>query len=126
MKNISLKAFGSRIWDIVPLPTSHVLSQVSALVFTILSPFVVEVNAQSLDEYLIQAAENNPGLKASYARYEATLERTKQPGLPDPELRIGLFLKPMERYMGNQQADIQLMQMFPWFGSVSTRREEAN
>ncbi len=86
----------------------------------------LSVRAQSLDDYLIIAAENNPGLKAAYTRYEATLERTRQPGLPDPELQVGFFLKPMERYMGNQQADIQLMQMFPWFGMIGTQKEEAN
>jgi outer membrane protein TolC len=82
--------------------------------------------AQSLDDYLIQAAENNPGLKAAYARYEAAAERTNQPGLPDPELQVGFFYKPMERYMGNQTADLKLMQMFPWFGMIGTQKEEAN
>ncbi|GAA0878094.1 TolC family protein [Algoriphagus jejuensis] len=86
----------------------------------------LSLHSQTLDDYLIIAAENNPGLKAAYARYEATLERTKQPGLPDPELQVGFFFKPMERYMGNQQADIQLMQMFPWFGTIGTQKEEAN
>jgi len=86
----------------------------------------LSVKAQSLDDYLIHAATNNPGLKASYSRYQAASERTGQPGLPDPELQVGFFLKPMERYMGNQQADIQLMQMFPWFGMIGTQKEEAN
>lgn len=87
--------------------------------------FFGKSNAQTLDDYLIQAAENNPGLKASYARYEAAWERVNQPGLPDPELQAGIFLKPMERYMGNQQADLQLVQMFPWFGMIGTQKEEA-
>ncbi len=94
------------------------------ILIIILAP--IQVFSQSLDDYLVIAAENNPGLKAAYTRYEATLERTKQPGLPDPELQVGFFLKPMERYMGNQQADIQLMQMFPWFGMIGTQKEEAN
>jgi outer membrane protein TolC len=83
-------------------------------------------NAQNLDDYLIQAAENNPGLKAAYARYEAAAERTNQPSLPDPEFQVGYFYKPMERYMGNQTADLKLMQMFPWFGMIGTQKEEAN
>lgn len=86
----------------------------------------ISLQAQTLDEYLIIAAENNPGLKAAYTRYEASLERINQPGLPDPELRAGFFFRPMERFMGNQQADIQLMQMFPWFGTIGTQKEEAN
>ncbi|WP_092729876.1 TolC family protein [Algoriphagus alkaliphilus] len=91
-----------------------------------LSLFTYQAKAQSLDDYLIQAAQNNPGLKASYSRYMAFMERNGQVALPDPELRVGFFLRPMERFMGNQQADIQLMQMFPWFGMLSAQKEEAN
>lgn len=83
------------------------------------------IQAQSLDEYLIQAAENNPGLKAAYARYQATAEQVNQASLPNPELQVGAFIRPMERYMGNQTADFRLMQMFPWFGMISTQKEEA-
>lgn len=92
----------------------------------ILALFSFSLQAQTLDDYLIIAAENNPGLKASYARYQAAQERINQPGLPDPELQAGIFLRPMERFMGNQQADLQLMQMFPWFGMISTQKGEAN
>ena len=83
------------------------------------------IQAQSLDDYLIQAAENNPGLKAAYARYQATAEQVNQASLPDPELQVGAFIRPMERFMGNQTADFKLMQMFPWFGMLSTQKEEA-
>jgi outer membrane protein TolC len=101
--------------------------QIFYLVFSLsLSLFTYQAMAQSLDDYLIQAAQNNPGLKASYSRYMASMERSGQVALPDPELRVGFFLRPMERFMGNQQADIQLMQMFPWFGMLSAQKEEAN
>ena len=83
------------------------------------------IQAQSLDDYLLQAAENNPGLKAAYARYQATAEQVNQASLPDPELQVGAFIRPMERFMGNQTADFRLMQMFPWFGMLSTQKEEA-
>lgn len=85
-----------------------------------------ETKAQTLDDYLIIAAESNPGLKAAYANYMAAAERVNQPSLADPQLQVGFFFRPMERFMGNQQADIQLMQMFPWFGMISTQKEEAN
>lgn len=116
------------------LQLSDLKFQISNLKFQIfylalplcLSLFTYQAKAQSLDEYLIQAAQNNPGLKASYSRYMASMERSGQVALPDPELRVGFFLRPMERFMGNQQADIQLMQMFPWFGMLSAQKEEAN
>jgi outer membrane protein TolC len=83
--------------------------------------------SQSLDDYLKVAAQNNPELKAYFNQYLAALEKVPQVGaLPDPELSIGFFIKPMERFMGNQQADIQLMQMFPWFGMLKTRKDEAS
>lgn len=83
------------------------------------------LHAQTLDDYLLQAAENNPGLKATYARYQATAEQVNLASLPDPELQVGAFIRPMERFMGNQTADFRLMQMFPWFGMLSTQKEEA-
>ena len=83
------------------------------------------LHAQTLEDYLLQAAENNPGLKAAYARYQATAEQVNQASLPDPELQVGTFIRPMERFMGNQTADFRLMQLFPWFGMLSTQKEEA-
>ncbi|WP_339816617.1 TolC family protein [uncultured Algoriphagus sp.] len=83
--------------------------------------------SQSLDEYLKVAAENNPELKAYFNEYLASLEKVPQVGaLPDPELTMGFFFQPMERFMGNQQADIQLMQTFPWFGMLKTQKDEAS
>src|SRR5690606_12000714 len=71
-------------------------------------------HSQSLDDYLVIAAENNPEVRAYFNDYLASVEKTSQVGaLPDPELTIGFFLQPMDRFMGRQQADIQLMQMFP-------------
>lgn len=81
---------------------------------------------QSLSDYLKIAAENNPGLKSKFYSYRASLEKAPQAGsLPDPQLSFGIFIEPMERYMGNQIADISLMQMFPWFGTLGAAEDEA-
>lgn len=83
--------------------------------------------SQTLDEYLKVAAEHNPELKAYFHDYMATMQRVPQVGaLPDPELSVGFFLQPMERFMGNEQANFQLMQMFPWFGMLGTQKDEAS
>lgn len=82
--------------------------------------------SQSLEEYLRIAAENNPELKAYFNDFSAALERVPQVGsLPDPELDMGFYLRPMEFPMGNQRAQFQLMQMFPWFGTLGARKDEA-
>jgi outer membrane protein TolC len=87
---------------------------------------VIQIQAQTLEEYLKIAAENNNGLKSSFYSYQASLKKIEQVGsLPDPQLSFGYFIKPMERWMGNQIADISLMQMFPWFGTLNAAESEA-
>ena len=74
--------------------------------------------ADSLSWYLETAARNNPLINSNFALYKASLEKIPQAGAyADPELDIGLFVKPMETLSGKQIADFTLMQMFPWFGT---------
>jgi len=81
----------------------------------------------SLMFYMEMAANENPGLLQSFNEYQAALQKVPQVGsLPDPELSIGVFLSPMELISGNQVADLQLMQMFPWFGTLRTAKDEMN
>jgi outer membrane protein TolC len=79
----------------------------------------------SLLRYLEIAAKNNPAVLQKFSEYEATLQKIPQVGsLPDPQLSIGVFLKPMELVNGNQVADLRLMQMFPWFGVLKYGKDE--
>lgn len=79
----------------------------------------------SLATYLEIAARNNPGVQQKFLEYQAALQKVPQAGsLPDPELSAGIFLKPMELPGGNQVADLQLMQMFPWFGVLKNAKDE--
>ncbi len=87
------------------------------------------VNSQqypdSLLRYLETAAKNNPAVLQKFSEYQASLQRVPQAGsLADPELSVGVFLKPMELINGNQIADIRLMQMFPWFGVLKSAKDE--
>jgi len=99
------------------------LTKQSLFIFFIVA---VSIYSQTLDDYLKIAAENNSGLKSKFYSYQASLEKINQVGsLPDPQLTFGYFIEPMERYMGKQVADISLMQMFPWFGTLGAAEEEA-
>ena len=81
--------------------------------------------SDSLTNYLEIAAKNNPVVLQKFAEYEAALQKVPQVGgLPDPELSMGIFLKPMELVGGNQVADIRLMQMLPWFGVLKNAKDE--
>lgn len=79
----------------------------------------------SLVVYLEIAAKNNPVVLQKFTEYKAALQKIPQVGsLSDPELSVGVFLKPMELINGNQVADIRLMQMFPWFGVLKYAKDE--
>ncbi len=80
-----------------------------------------------LEDYLEKAAENNPDLKVAFNQYLASLEKVPQVGtLPDPQASFGFFIKPMAIVGGNQVANIEVMQMFPWFGTLKLAKDEAS
>ncbi len=77
-----------------------------------------------LEEYLRIASEENPELRALWHQYRAELEIIPQVGtLPDPEIRIGYTFNPMmsDPFLG--RFSVSAMQMFPWFGTLQTRRD---
>lgn len=79
----------------------------------------------SLMNYMEIAGKNNPTVQQKFTQYKAALQKVPQAGsLSDPQLDLGVFLTPMELMGGNQVAEIQLMQMFPWFGTLKNARDE--
>ena len=83
--------------------------------------------AVPLDSLMAEAARNNPDVKASWLQYEASLQKVPQVGsLPDPQASFGFFTKPMGILGGKQVAQINLMQMFPWFGTLKAGKDEAS
>ncbi|GAB2779994.1 TolC family protein [Salinimicrobium soli] len=85
-----------------------------------------EVKAQTLSEYLRIAAENNPEVKAAYSDFEAAMQEVPQvKSLPDPNLTMTAFGSMVETRLGPQEARFSLMQMFPWFGTLSAKADVA-
>jgi outer membrane protein TolC len=106
------------------MKTMGIKHRISALLFLFISVGAV---SQSLDGYLQLAVENNPSLKAAHLKYEAALEVAPQVGgLPDPTLTVSAFGTPMTTDMGEERASFELMQMFPWFGTLEARKEVAS
>lgn len=106
----------------------HMGNWAGVLFLLLLGTISMGVNAQvsdSLSTYLQLAAQNSPMLKSRFMEYSAALEKVPQVGaLPDPQLTFSAYVKPMELMGGNQVATIQLMQMFPWFGTLAAARDE--
>jgi cobalt-zinc-cadmium efflux system outer membrane protein len=96
------------------------------LVAVILAMGSITYAQDVLENYLEDAANNNPGLKGKFSEYMAALEKVPQAGaLPDPQVTFGYFIQPVETRVGPQKARISASQMFPWFGSLSIREDAA-
>ncbi|MCY2688614.1 TolC family protein [Salinimicrobium sp. TH3] len=84
------------------------------------------MEAQTLEDYLLISAENNPQVKAAYSEFEATLQEAPQvKSLPDPTLTVSAFGQMVETRLGPQEARFSVMQMFPWFGTLEARENVA-
>lgn len=94
-----------------------------SFIFLLLLPFCARAQ-DSLMSYLEIAAHQNPTVRQKFYDYEAALRRVSQAALPDPEVILGVFVQPMELVMGNQAASLQLMQQFPWFGTIQKAKDE--
>lgn len=96
---------------------------ITVLLVIALSP--ISAQSDSLLHYLEVASNNSPLLRQKFAEYEAALQKIPQAAaLQDPELSVGVFLKPMELVGGRQLTDMTLMQMFPWFGVLRNAKDE--
>ncbi len=82
---------------------------------------------EMLDQYLVIAAKNNPGLKAKFNNYMAAMQIGDQvSSLQDMQLAFGYFIQPVETRVGPQKARISLSQIFPWFGQLKANRSVAD
>ncbi|EPR68477.1 TolC family protein [Cyclobacterium qasimii] len=81
---------------------------------------------QTLEDYYVIAAQNNPGLKAKYKAFEAAMQKIPQVNsLADPKLSFGYFISPVETRNGPQLMRFSLTQMFPWFGTLRLQGDVA-
>lgn len=88
------------------------------------NPLVRQNTYPQLEKYLRIAGEQNPELRALWHRYRSGQEKIPQVGtLPDPEVNIGFDINPMMSETVLGRFSISAMQMFPWFGTLESRRE---
>ena len=73
----------------------------------------------TLDDYIRYALLNNPGLRASFERWKASLESVEPAStLPDPKFTYSNYIKEVETRVGAQKQSLSLAQTFPWFGKL--------
>jgi outer membrane protein TolC len=89
-------------------------------------PVCSSTQADELQNYLSEAALNNPGLEASFNRWKAALEEVPQvKALPDPNFSYSYFIQEVETRVGPQQQRFGISQAFPWFGKLKLRGDAA-
>lgn len=80
----------------------------------------------SLEDYLVYAALNNPGLRAARDRWRAAMEKIPQAKfLPDPRLSYSYYVQEVETRVGPQRQSVSLSQTFPWFGKLRLKGDSA-
>ncbi|MDD3892739.1 MAG: TolC family protein [Bacteroidales bacterium] len=105
------------------LLTSNLYLLTSIIWILVSTVATVPAAAQNLNDYLQTAAENNPGLRAKYKEFEASMQKVSQvSSLPDPTISFGYFIPKM----GSQRAELTINQMFPWFGTLGAQADAAS
>lgn len=76
---------------------------------------------EDLRQYLLEATENTPGLRAKWTEWQAALQKVPQVAtLDDPMFSYTQFLQSDETRFG-----LSLEQKFPWFGTLRARKDKA-
>lgn len=80
---------------------------------------------QTLQDYLRIAAQNNPQVKADFHAWRMAVEQIPQARtLDDPKLSYQV--EGVENSRSSREQTLLLTQMFPWFGVLDAREEEAS
>ncbi len=80
----------------------------------------------SLDDYVLYAMLNNPGLRAAFDRWKAALDKVgPAQTLPDPRFTYANYVREVETRVGAQEHKFGLTQTFPWFGKLDLQGDIA-
>ncbi len=80
----------------------------------------------SLDDYVLYAMLNNPGLRAAFDRWKAALDQVgPAKTLPDPRFTYANYVREVETRVGAQEQKFGLAQTFPWFGKLDLQGDIA-
>lgn len=94
--------------------------------FVFLLLFSGTVHAQELDFFIKEAIDNNPNIQAVKKQHEISTEKISEAkALPNTEFSAG-YMFGKEEMPTMWQGEFSVMQMFPWFGTISARDNYAS
>lgn len=100
------------------------MSKLTILLVLIGSCLSNHMIAQPLDSILMMVVENNAALKSLHLEFEAEAMKADQVSqLPDPQLGIGVPVLRPETRLGPQVMMVSASQMFPWFGTLNSKKD---
>ncbi|NOU60802.1 TolC family protein [Marinifilum caeruleilacunae] len=98
-----------------------------ALLFFASAKVLAQTAKQDVKQYIDFAIANNPELKAMDLKYQQAMEKVSlAKSLPDPSFSAGVFIQSIETRVGAQKAKLSVSQMFPWFGTLGTKEQQAS
>lgn len=102
------------------------VTTVILLQLSLVAPFCLAMEENSLTAYLQLAMTHNEDIEAAKARLQSTVYMVEQMGiLPDPMLDVQYYVKPVETRTGPQNAAVGISQKIPWFGKLSLQKEKS-
>ena len=88
--------------------------------------FALNTQAQTLQDYLQIAEQNNPQLKAALLASQSSFEKIDEAGsIANTTIGMGYFLQEPETRVGAQKTKLSVSQMLPWFGTLNAKKESA-
>ncbi|GAL63810.1 TolC family protein [Algibacter lectus] len=97
------------------------------IVFSFSLFFVHSVNSQELETYIATALENNPEIQKFELQYAIATEKVNEVNtLPNTDFSASYFVIEPETRTGTQRFKVSAKQMFPWFGTITSRENYAS
>lgn len=85
--------------------------------------FVSKVQGQTLSYWIESALKGNPEIQALELEQSRKVLAEDQAGaLPNTDIGLGYFLSEPETRTGPQQMKFSIKQQFPWFGTITARK----
>ncbi|TYB79759.1 TolC family protein [Bizionia myxarmorum] len=104
----------------------HIKSHIKTLLILSSFLFVLTLQSQELKSLIDEALTNNPEIKKFDFQYQIASEKVNEVNsLPNTEFNAGVMAIAPEMDMPMERFRVSVMQMLPWFGTISARENYA-
>ncbi|MBQ0768922.1 MAG: TolC family protein [Bizionia sp.] len=105
----------------------HIKSPIKALLILSSFLFVLSAQSQELQTLIDEALTNNPEIQKIDFQYQIASEKVNEVNsLPNTEFNVGIMAVKPEMDMPMENFRVSVMQMLPWFGTISARENYAS